>query len=177
MTRACQLRLIADFARSLPAFVADFCPAPELGVYSYWSPGVPGRGPCCAFLAWSPASKTLDRRAMSEATNEQRERNGMDGWRSSDVVLPDRTLIVLIRKTMAGMSPFFQTPVAARFINADTWMEVRENGTLGSPIPTPFEWKLPKTRARKINGLATAHAKSPLAHRRAQRDVTAEKTS
>jgi hypothetical protein len=113
---------------------------------------------------------------MSEATNEQRERNVMDGWRSSDVVLPDRTLIVLIRKTMAGMSPFFQTPVSARFINADTWMEVRENGTLGSPILTPFEWKLPKTRARKINGLATAHAKSPLAHRRAQRDVTAEKT-
>jgi hypothetical protein len=83
-------------------------------------------------------------------------------WRSSDVVLPDRTLIVLIRKTRAGMSPFIQTPVSARFIDDDTWMEVRENGTLGSPILTPFEWKLPKTRARKIKGLARVRVITPM---------------
>jgi hypothetical protein len=75
--------------------------------------------------------------------NTKARRYAMGEWRISNEEAPDRTLIILIRKTRTGMSPLFQTPVSARYLDAGTWMEVRENGTLGETILTPFEWKLP----------------------------------
>jgi hypothetical protein len=59
----------------------------------------------------------------------------MTEWRSSDTEPPDRTKVLLIRKTKVSV------PLRARYFDLGAWIEIRPDGSKGGLINAPFEWK------------------------------------
>ena len=61
----------------------------------------------------------------------------MNDWRSSDNEMPNRALRIIIRKTKS------EAPTLAEYVDMGAWRAIREDGSAGGLINTPFEWKLP----------------------------------
>ncbi len=61
----------------------------------------------------------------------------MDEWQADKTAPRDPNVMILIRSALIKM------PVRARYLDIGAWVKIREDGTNGGTILTPFEWKNP----------------------------------
>jgi hypothetical protein len=59
----------------------------------------------------------------------------MDDWQADETAPRDPNIVILAR------SALIKVPVPARYVEWGAWARVREDGTNGGTILTPFDWK------------------------------------